>query len=205
MTKKEVSKPIKGVSKPKSKGIVELDVILYGESLTLTFREPNKLIYSQAISNLNQNDYFETINTIVKNCYIKGDSGIDLVDDDAGIIQLSNAILNKFFKFQNVEILQAYNGEKHKDLYEKLKKEHDVVHFVKVGEEYEFFIRGLSRNDYKNIFNLSISSPLQALNHIYQELCLGGDDVYSDNLAYVSCFKLSDYLLQFKANDVKKK
>jgi len=176
-----------------------------GNDIELTFRQPNKLNYSEAISNLSKQDYYEAIDILVQNCYLQTEGDIDLINEEPLKMQISDSILLKFLDFSSVDISTNYTGEKYKAEYKKLKKDNELLFTVTVNDDSVFFIKSLDRTDYKNIFNKSISSPLQALDYIYQELKVGGDDIYDNDKYYVSCFQISDYLLKYKSNTVKKK
>jgi len=178
-----------------------------GEILNLEFKKPSKLVFAAMLQQINKQDYYSAIEILIKNCYIKT-KGFDLLNDEIAKIKISGDLISEFIKFKTVNIETSYKGKKLKKDYESLLNQYPYVFCVTVGNEDEeqktFFLKPLSKNDYKQIFNFLINNPLKALDYVWSNLKVGGDDVISDDDYYISCMNISEYLLSYKQNEVKK-
>jgi len=186
-----------------------------GDFVDLEFKPLTKLTYANVFKHFKEADHFEAIDVILKNCYVKGENGIDLINDQATKMSMANQIISKLLVFKPVDISITYSGKKHKKSYDELVSKHGFVFVVTIDAETEenesdgesvVFLKPLKdRFQYKEIFNLNIKSPLRSLDYIYKNLYLGGDNINKNIVHYVSCFSISDYILTFKDNQFKKK
>lgn len=171
-----------------------------GEELTFTFREPSKLLYSTIIKNIQKSDYYSAIDAFIKTCFI--DIGCyNLIDDEQLKVSLSTDIIEKVFNFKHIDVVDDYNGDVE---YDNLKKQHRTIITLTIDNEKVFF-KTLGRNDYREVFNRSIASPIAGLDYVYSKLKVGGADISKNVLSYVSCMQLTDFMLKYREKVVKKK
>jgi hypothetical protein len=201
---KKVKEAIEGTSNVEVKSYLSIPTKIKGELVELKFNNPSRLVYSNVFQDLAKQNYYDAIDSIIMNCYIKSND-IDLVNNEPLKMSLTTELMRLFFTFKEVVINAVYLGEKYKELYKELLFKHKFVFHIRVGEDKEFFLKPLEKEDYKAIFNQVIKSPLGALNYIFNNLFLGGDDIMNDTPSFVSCFLIPDFLLKYKEEDIKKK
>ncbi len=201
---KELQIPTKPIKK---KEVIIIKTSFNNEDFEFKFRKPTKLIYSLILQDYSKGKLYEIAETIIKNCLIKEeDDSIDLINDLPFIAHLMGDLATEILNLKSVKIdTNVYKGSKYKTEYAKLKKQYPYIFVVTVDEKYVMFLKPLTREHYRNVFNKSANDLLSGLNYIYQNLNIGGDDLYSDDDVYMSCFNLGDYLVTYKEVEIKKK
>lgn len=181
--------------------MIKLKVFIDGKEKELTFRNPSKLVYSKGYEKVQEKDYFGAADVIVKNCLVEE---LEESDFERSLVAISNRILMEFFKFSEIKVVDDYKTKSKE--YVKLKATHPTIITVLVGEDADaIYFKPLSRFDYKEIYNLSFLSNIQALDYIFDKLMIGGKDITKDVKTYLSCIKIIDYLLAYKNKAVEKK
>lgn len=179
--------------------LIELTAQIDGEDVVFKFKQPSKLVFSKAYNSMTENDYFMAVEIIIDNCL---QNELDSDGKERMIVLLSAPIIAEFFKFETVNIIDDYKGNSKE--YKELKINNPIILTLFAGN-YKIFIKPLSRFDYKEIYNRSIISSIDALDYVFNNLKIGGDDIQKNLPVYFSCIKVSEYLLMYKHNSIKKK
>jgi len=153
----------------------------------LVFKNPNLLVYSSVLSKINSNDIASAYEILFDSCINVLENIYEYDEKISYFSDLSEA----FLKLKESTITKSEN-----------------VYTIKVGDK-EVLIKHPSRDEFKEIFNLNISSSVMAWQYIYTTLYVSGYkfnlDNFDDLQLFVSCNQIPTIILYNKQLDLKKK